>query len=167
MKKAIITALAVSVLAAGYFVSKMDLKRVPDVARIFDSVVVHRQNYERTLLEEISSTGSEYLANDMIEKGYVARKRINEGRKPAPNFAKNPYDLRIVIEHAPNGDEAYLLDNLTRKKLPIDENNQVGDFSYRITGVYQSAEKAVASFIREAKSTALSTIDGLVGMFSK
>lgn len=167
MKKAIITALAVAVLGTGYFASRMDLKRIPDIARVFDSVVIHRQDFEETILNELSKTQSEGIANNMIEDGYVARKRINQFSRPAPEFARNPYDLRIVIEHTPKGDEAYLLDKSANQKLPVDENNQVGDFKYRAAGVYNDAEKSLVNLLYDAKDYVAGKIDSLAGMFSK
>ena len=167
MKKAIITALAVAVLGTGYFASRMDLKRIPDIARVFDSVVIHRQDFEETILNELAKTQSEGTANNMIEQGYVARKRINQFIRPAPEFARNPYDLRIVIEHTLKGDEAYLFDKSANQKLPVDENNQVGDLKYRAVGVYQDAEKSLVNLLYDAKDYAVKTIDSVIGRFSK
>jgi len=147
-----------------YFAGKTDYARIPDVARIFSEVVMHRQDYEKTLLAEISGTKNEGTANAMVETGCAARKRINAGISPAENFTRDPYDLRIEIKHTANGDETYLADLASNQRLPIYENNQVGDLSHRITGIRSDAGKLITDIFDEAKKTALETIDEFVNM---
>jgi len=167
MKKAILTVAALGILGAGYLVSKTDYKKIPDVARVFSSVVIHRQDYEETLLSELENTLNEEIAEQMIEKGSLARKRINRGRIPAENFAQNPYDLRIVIEHAPEGDEAYLVDLAAGQKLPIYKSNQLGDLKYRISGVAKEAETTAKDIYEKAKDILIDRVNSWLDRFSK
>jgi hypothetical protein len=162
IKKLIIGAAAVALCGAAYCAKVTNYRHIGDAVRIADEVVVHQKEYEQTLLEELSFTDSEQTANEMIEQGSLARKRINIWKSPADDFTQNPYDLRIVIEHTPEGERAYLADLKTGERLPIFRNNQVGDFNHRISGMYEITERTINQIFEEAKTTTLHTIDSFL-----
>ena len=165
IKKIIVSAAALGIIATSYYVKTADFSRMKNVAGIVNEVIMKRKDFERTLIDVLAKTGDEETANGMIEKGYLARKRINAGMKPADGFAQNPYDLRIVVEHSLEGDKTYLADTSKSQKLPIYADNQVGDFRYRIGGLYSDAKNAAINLLGETKKTALGYLDNIVGGF--
>lgn len=166
MKKAILAAGIIAGLAY-YSAAKIDYKRVPEIAGIFSSVVIHRQDYEKTLLNGIKGTKNENIAGEMLDAGYEARKRINFGKLPAEKFTKDPYDLRIEIEHSDEGDKAYLVDLTSKQKLPIYDKNQVGDLNHRLNGIKDDARGIVSLLFDEAKKEMAQAIDDFMGMLGQ
>lgn len=156
-KKLILGMAALAVAGSGYLASKTDYKMIPEVAGIFNSVVLQNNDYSQTLIDELSEQNNEKTADQMIETGYNVKQRINPN-SPSAGFSQSPYSLRVIIEHTPKGEEAYLLDMSTNQKLPIYENNHVGDFRHQLKGLGESAEDIVTELFEEAKKT---TIDGI------
>ncbi len=162
IKKLIICAAAVAILGTGYCAKITNYRHMGDAARIIDEIVVHQKDYEGMLLEELGYTGNEKTANGMIELGSLARKRINIWKKPAEDFAQNPYDLVIAVEHTPEGEKAYLIDLKAEQKLPVYRDNQVGDVGYRVSGMYEGAKRELKDGLGKLKTKAVQTIDGIM-----
>ena len=162
IKKFIIGAAAVAILGTGYCANTTDYKRIPEVLRIFDSVVLEQQGYENTLIRELETTKDENIANRLIDTGYSARKRINSDRNPADYFADNPYDLRINIEHSPEGDEVYLVDTKTGEEHPIYSGNHVGGVEHRFAGLYNDGKRAIEKSSDKLVETALQGVMWLI-----
>ncbi len=162
MKRTIATIAAFAALGTGYLGIKTNYENIPDIAGIFNQVVFQKQEYEETLLKELGKTKDENTAQEIVETGYGAIKRINAGKEPAEKFANNPYDLRVLVEHTEGGDKAYLLNAETGQKLPICENSQVGDLSHRLKGLEKSAEKVVTDVFDEAKKTTLDSVEKII-----
>lgn len=162
IKKFMMGAAAVAILGTGYCAKTTDYQRIPEVMRIFDSVVLKQQGYENTLIKELETTNDENIANRLIDTGYSARKRINFGRHPADYFADNPYDLRINIEHAAEGDEAYLVDTKTGEEFPIYEGNNVGGVKHKLAGLYNDGKRAVEKSSDKIVETTLQGIMWLI-----
>ena len=167
MKKSIAAMAAFAIMGGGYFISNTNCREMPRIAGLFKAVVLEEQVYERALLSDLSKTDNEAIAEEIIETGYVVRKRINSENEIAPGFVQAPYDLRILIEHTPQGDEAYLFSSMDGKKLPIFRNRQVGELGHRINGLEQSAENMMNDLFDEAKRDTMNALNGMFERFEQ
>lgn len=89
------------------------------------------RDYPRHASQDVAQQGFFFEKSDraverMIELGHKMRKRLNAGRPAAPGYAAHPYDLRIEIEHTPQGEIAYLVDRADGSKQPIYNGNKTG-----------------------------------------
>lgn len=162
MRKTLATIAALAVVGTGYAGLKTDYKKAPQVAEIFKKTVIQRKDYESVLLEELENADDEETANNLIGSGYEARKRINKNRETAEGFVSNPYDLRILIEHTPEGEKAYLFDSGTEEKLAIYENKQIGNMKHRLKGVEISVEELIAETFEDAKYRTIKSFEKVI-----
>jgi len=152
MKKFIAAIAVAGMLGAGaYFGLNTNYRRIPDVWSITKKVVFQKQEYPKVLLSEIEQNADEKTADEAIEAGYRAKKKIFGNRNSAEKFIKNPYDLRIRVEHSKEGEAAYFVDLASGEILPVYEDDQVGDLEHRLSGIPGIVKEEVEMIFEQAK----------------